>query len=216
MKTYSIGRDTNCDIVISDATDVISRRHALLNVLPSGKMTIVDQSSNGTYVNGIRISQNVPVPVTRKDTISFAHVAKLDWGIVPKERQWTKYIIAGVVLLIVVVGAVIGVRLSGNHSANNGGSDASEFAMNDSISKAQLAAKEDSLKKSLQDSIAMVNAKLDSLNNANRKAKQEGAKKEAKAKEAKKSKASAQQKEKQQDKSTSEKEKETKKPARAI
>ena len=90
MKTYSIGRDLNCDIVINDSTDVISRRHALLNITPSGKMTIIDQSSNGTYVNGIRISQNVPVPVTRKDIVSLAHVAKLDWNQVPKSNQWVK------------------------------------------------------------------------------------------------------------------------------
>lgn len=69
MKVYSIGREHGCDILINDNTDVISRRHAVLNVSPSGKMTIVDQSHNGTYVNGIRISPNVPVPVTRKDNI---------------------------------------------------------------------------------------------------------------------------------------------------
>lgn len=102
MKTYSIGRDLNCDIVINDSTDVISRRHALLNVTPSGKMTIIDQSSNGTYVNGIRISQNVPVPVTRKDIVSLAHVAKLDWNQVPKSNQWIKYAIAAVVAVAVI------------------------------------------------------------------------------------------------------------------
>ena len=83
MNVYSIGRDPACNIVINDNTDVVSRRHAILNVYPSGKMTIVDQSHNGTYVNGIRISQNVPVPVTRKDNVSFAHVARLDWNLVP-------------------------------------------------------------------------------------------------------------------------------------
>lgn len=71
MKALSIGREQGCDIVINDSTDVISRRHAILNISSSGKITIVDQSRNGTYVNGIRISQNVPVPVTRKDIISF-------------------------------------------------------------------------------------------------------------------------------------------------
>lgn len=71
MKAYSIGREMGCDIVINDSTDVISRRHATLNVYPSGKMTIIDMSQNGTYVNGIKISPNVPVPVTRKDNISF-------------------------------------------------------------------------------------------------------------------------------------------------
>ena len=102
MKVYSIGREVGCDIVINDRTDVISRRHAILNVMPSGKMTIVDQSSNGTYVNGIRISPNVPVPVTRKDNISFAHVARLDWNLIP--RPQLTYILWGVAA---VVGLVI-------------------------------------------------------------------------------------------------------------
>ena len=67
MKVYSIGREEGCDIVIDDNSDVISRRHAVINVTSSGKMTIVDYSHNGTYVNGIRIASNVPVPITRKD-----------------------------------------------------------------------------------------------------------------------------------------------------
>lgn len=121
MKTYSIGRDLNCDIVINDSTDVISRRHALLNVTPSGKMTIIDQSSNGTYVNGIRISQNVPVPVTRKDIVSLAHVAKLDWNQVPKSNQWVKYAIIAGVAVLVVLGVIFGVKQMKSDSDNNGG-----------------------------------------------------------------------------------------------
>lgn len=101
MKVYSIGREVGCDIVINDRTDVISRRHAILNVMPSGKMTIVDQSSNGTYVNGIRISPNVPVPVTRKDNISFAHVARLDWNLIP--RPQLTYILWGVAAFVGIV-----------------------------------------------------------------------------------------------------------------
>lgn len=121
MKTYSIGRDLNCDIVINDSTDVISRRHALLNITPSGKMTIIDQSSNGTYVNGIRISQNVPVPVTRKDIVSLAHVAKLDWNQVPKSNQWVKYAIIAGVAVIVVLGVIFGVKHMKSDPDKNGG-----------------------------------------------------------------------------------------------
>jgi len=102
MKALSIGREQGCDIVINDSTDVISRRHAILNISSSGKITIVDQSRNGTYVNGIRISQNVPVPVTRKDIISFAHVAKLDWNAVPKSNSTMSYIIMGIVGVLVI------------------------------------------------------------------------------------------------------------------
>ena len=102
MKVYSIGREVGCDIVINDNTDVISRRHAILNVESSGKMTIVDQSHNGTYVNGIRISPNVPVPVTRKDNVSFAHIARLDWNRVPKPKNVWMYVIIGIVALAII------------------------------------------------------------------------------------------------------------------
>ena len=59
MKVYSIGREAGCDIVINDNSDATSRRHATLTVMPSGKMTITDQSRNGTYVNGIKMSELV-------------------------------------------------------------------------------------------------------------------------------------------------------------
>ena len=108
MKTYTIGRDTSCDIVINDSTDVVSRRHALLNVVSAGKMTIVDQSSNGTYVNGIRIASNVPVPVTRKDMISLAHVAKFDWNMVPKSKRPVQYAVFGLVGVLIVAGVAYG------------------------------------------------------------------------------------------------------------
>lgn len=119
MKVYSIGREVGCDIVINDSTDVISRRHATLNVTSSGKMTIIDQSHNGTYVNGIRISPNVPVPVTRKDNVSFAHVARLDWNMVPKTTSPMMYVAAALVAVALVVGGVMGY----NHFAANGGDE---------------------------------------------------------------------------------------------
>lgn len=101
MKTYSIGRDLGCDIVINDNTDVVSRRHAVLNVGSAGKMTITDLSSNGTYVNGIKIAPNVPFPVSRKDSVSFAHVANLDWDVIPKSRRWITWLIVGLVVAVI-------------------------------------------------------------------------------------------------------------------
>ena len=155
MKTYSIGRDLNCDIVINDSTDVISRRHALLNITPSGKMTIIDQSSNGTYVNGIRISPNVPVPVTRKDIVSLAHVAKLDWNQVPKSNQWVKYAIIAVVAVIVALGVIFGVKHMKSDSDNNGGPTPDTMEQVDSAAiKQKEAARLDSIKNvARQDSI---------------------------------------------------------------
>ena len=101
MKAYSIGRDPSCNIVINDCTNVISRRHATLNVSSNGKMTITDQSSNGTYVNGIRITPNVAVPVTRKDIISLAHVSQLDWNSIPKSDNWKIYAISAFTVLLI-------------------------------------------------------------------------------------------------------------------
>lgn len=162
MKTYSIGRDLNCDIVINDSTDVISRRHALLNITPSGKMTIVDQSSNGTYVNGIRISQNVPVPVTRKDIVSLAHVAKLDWNQVPKSNQWMKYAIIAGIAIVVILGVIFGVKHLKSAPDNNGGVTPSTTEQVDSVAiKQKEVARQDSIKNvERQDSIKRATEKV--------------------------------------------------------
>ena len=152
MKTYSIGRDLNCDIVINDSTDVISRRHALLNITPSGKMTIIDQSSNGTYVNGIKISPNVPVPVTRKDTISLAHVAKLDWALVPDEGRSMKYAIGGAAGILLLACAAFGI----NHFVNQPETpqpSSSTITATDSLDQKTKKLAEDSIKKAKEDSI---------------------------------------------------------------
>ena len=141
MKALSIGREQGCDIVINDSTDVISRRHAILNISSSGKITIVDQSRNGTYVNGIRISQNVPVPVTRKDIISFAHVAKLDWNAVPKSNSTMRYIIMGIVGVLVITCGLFAYQYMkpGDSDSNKG-----EVTVTDTIANKKEEVKKDS------------------------------------------------------------------------
>lgn len=171
MKTYSIGRDINCDIVINDSTDVISRRHALLNVTSAGKMTIIDQSSNGTYVNGIRISPNVPVPVTRKDIISLAHVTKLDWNLIPKSNVYMKYVLFALAGIIVIAGLLFGVKTLTEPKSNYNNVDGgyiidsitmkkNEIALKDSLEK---VAKRDSI---LKDSIKQTKLRQDSIEKA--------------------------------------------------
>ncbi len=196
MKTYSIGRDLNCDIVINDSTDVISRRHALLNVTPSGKMTIIDQSSNGTYVNGIRISQNVPVPVTRKDIVSLAHVAKLDWNQIPKSNQWVKYVIGAVIVVAVILGIIFGIKALKSGENDNDGGKTAPTEINDSILiKQKEAARLDSIKtverqdsikkaadKAHQDSIKAVNKSKDVKKKDNSKSKTDSKGKDGKEK----------------------------------
>lgn len=148
MKVYSIGRETGCDIVINDTTDVISRRHAMLNVDSMGKMTIMDTSRNGTYVNGIRINANVPVPVTRKDNISFAHVAKLDWNLVPSSSSPMRYAMIALVAVILGVCGVVGYNyLGGDQPAK----PAPTISAADSAQNAQN--KEKSIRKAVEDSL---------------------------------------------------------------
>ncbi len=198
MKTYSIGRDLNCDIVINDSTDVISRRHALLNVTPSGKMTIIDQSSNGTYVNGIRITQNVPVPVTRKDIVSLAHVAKLDWNQIPKSNQWVKYLIWGIVAIIVIIAAIFGIEaLKSEPGGENKGIVPTE--LNDStLIKQREAARLDSIKNV---------ERQDSIKNAVEKARQDSIRATKKEEPRKKKESSTKQKNEDKSKSKDKKDK---------
>jgi pSer/pThr/pTyr-binding forkhead associated (FHA) protein len=162
-------------------------------------MTITDQSSNGTYVNGIRISPNVPVPVTRNDTVSFAHVSKLNWGLVPRSNQWMIYAIGIFVAIILVLCVVFGLRYLNNR--NSSGQPDIQVVDSDSIVKAQQSLKLDSLNKAKQDSISK--AKVDSLKKVLNKKKKEK-EKEAKPKL---------EKEKQND---AKQQKEAKKPTRVL
>lgn len=102
-KVYTIGRDTSCDIVIPDSTDVVSRVHASLKAKGNGKFVLIDQSRNGTYVNGIKMSTNEEIPVTRKDVISFAHVIDLDWNQIPKDRDSKMGWILSAIAVVVTV-----------------------------------------------------------------------------------------------------------------
>lgn len=60
-KIYTIGREEGCDIVIPDNSDVISRLHATIRIESEDKIFITDQSRNGTYVNGMKISDRKSV-----------------------------------------------------------------------------------------------------------------------------------------------------------
>ncbi|MCM1521571.1 MAG: FHA domain-containing protein [Muribaculaceae bacterium] len=103
MKIISIGRGVESNIIIDN--DLVSRRHATIKLMPFGKMEIRDLSKNGTYVNGIRLASNKPYPVTRKDVVSFAQVAQLDWDQVPDLMR--PYRLCGIGLLVIIAACVI-------------------------------------------------------------------------------------------------------------
>ena len=99
MKILTIGRGENCHIVYDNP--LVSRQHAILIIHPSGKMEIKDQSTNGTSINGAPIRKEKPYKVTRKDVVTFAGVAQLDWKQVPDPLK--PYKIAGLCCLAVLV-----------------------------------------------------------------------------------------------------------------
>lgn len=104
---FTIGRDPQSDIVINDSTDIVSRLHATIRIEGS-KMFLIDQSQNGTYVNGMRMSANEEIPVSREDVISFANVCELDWSLLPDPRKdmFRKLTIIASVILVVLLAIV--------------------------------------------------------------------------------------------------------------
>lgn len=105
-KIYTIGRDPQSDIVINDSSDVVSRLHATIRV-DGSKMFLIDQSQNGTYVNGMRMSANEEIPITRKDTISFANVAEFDWTLIPDPQKSQIKSIGIVVVSLIAIAAIV-------------------------------------------------------------------------------------------------------------
>lgn len=78
MKFTVIGRDASqADLVL--ASGYVSGYHAELVQLDNGDMYIVDKSTNGTFVNGNRITPGKETPVRRDDSVVFADTP-LDWN----------------------------------------------------------------------------------------------------------------------------------------
>ena len=71
MKVISIGRGTDCQVVLDEPT--ISRRHAILKIYPWGKMELVDMGQNGTFVNGTIIPKDKYVKLNKGDKITIGN-----------------------------------------------------------------------------------------------------------------------------------------------
>lgn len=60
-----------CNIVITDDARIVSGKHCSVSFKSSdGSYSIIDHSTNGTYINGSHIAKNVPVPVFKGDIIT--------------------------------------------------------------------------------------------------------------------------------------------------
>jgi len=101
-KMYSIGTHLTNRIMINDTSNMVSRYHATLKIDPKGKMTLNDHSSNGTFVNGSRISPNQDIPVKRKDKIMFANSQPFDWTKIPNTKSNSWYIFSPIAAILIV------------------------------------------------------------------------------------------------------------------
>lgn len=119
---YTIGRDESCDICLYDSQNTISRYHAVLKICGRGRYVIVDQSLNGTYINGVKIVPEKEVPVSRKDTVSFAKGVNLDWSLVPDRRKDKKRValclFSALLAVLVIVCLVLMLKNTGTSEAD--------------------------------------------------------------------------------------------------
>jgi hypothetical protein len=102
-KVYTIGRSEECDIIIDDPSNITSGKHAVFRIDRNGRYFITDCSTNGTYVNGMKIQPNVAVSVSRGDSISFAHMVDFDWTLIPNETKKNLVILLSVIAGVAVV-----------------------------------------------------------------------------------------------------------------
>jgi hypothetical protein len=72
-----------------------------------GRIFITDHSSNGTFVNGMRIASDVDFPVRRKDVVSFANEIDLDWSLVPGRKRKLIFLYIGAAVVLTGVGVLL-------------------------------------------------------------------------------------------------------------
>lgn len=69
---FLVGREASCDLPLADAT--VSRQHATL-IFRNGTLSIRDESStNGTYLNGVRLEPNTEHPLQPGDKLQLGRV----------------------------------------------------------------------------------------------------------------------------------------------
>lgn len=107
MKRITVGRSNDCDIVVIDETDNVSRHHLVITFTFFGKMKVSDTSSNGTSINGTRMLKGTSIPVTKDDTIRLGRNIDLDWSLVKDPYRSIR--ITTIILFSVMIVAAVGI-----------------------------------------------------------------------------------------------------------
>lgn len=108
MKRLTVGRSNDCDIVIIDETDNVSRHHLVITFDFFGKMKVSDTSSNGTMINGTQMLKGASIPVTTKDNIRLGRSCYLDWSLVKDPYKSLRVIILCLLVAVLLAGIGIG------------------------------------------------------------------------------------------------------------
>lgn len=109
MSKITVGRANDCDIVIVDETDNVSRHHLVISFDILGRMKVSDTSSNGTFINGVRMLKGASISVTPKDEIRLGRNEILDWKMVKDPNTALRWIIMAVFVVAVLAGVGFGV-----------------------------------------------------------------------------------------------------------
>lgn len=75
QKTWLVGSGTNCDVVVPHPN--VSANHCRLTHTATGFVVEDLQSSNGTFVNGVRVEE--PMAVSRQDQITLGRTVEMPW-----------------------------------------------------------------------------------------------------------------------------------------
>ena len=117
MKRITIGRSTDCDIVINDQTDNVSRRHAVITFDLFGRMTISDTSSNGTFINDQRMLKGASLPVTREDKVRLGKAWILDWNTISDPTKGIRrFLFTAIAAILIAVAGICTYSLVGGDS----------------------------------------------------------------------------------------------------
>ena len=92
--------------------------------------------------------------------ISFAHIARLDWNLIPHSNMMVKYVGIVLIVAIVVVGGILGFKYLGTQNNDKEPMLITVDSMN---------IKTEEIKKEVQDSLHKEQAKKDSLDEVKRK-----------------------------------------------
>ncbi|MFM7055174.1 MAG: FHA domain-containing protein, partial [Bacteroidota bacterium] len=72
MIKKKVGRSESCDYIVLDPKRRVSREHVEIQ-FESGEFKVIDlHSTNGTYLNGKRISPGIPIPFHERDLLTLS------------------------------------------------------------------------------------------------------------------------------------------------